>query len=70
VSEFSSGVPPATVESGVGSRPKTVGLIVRSVMVPSFRSQILGDRQSSGGQYKEASRKRQRGNVQKSRRPD
>lgn len=40
VSEFSSGVPPATVESGVGFRPKTVGLIVRSVMVPSFRSQI------------------------------
>jgi anthranilate phosphoribosyltransferase len=37
---------------------------------PTPLSTVAGGTQSSGGQYKEASRKRQRGNVQKSRRPD
>jgi hypothetical protein len=39
VSEFSRGVPPATVERGVGLMPKAEGWSVRSVIVPLCRSQ-------------------------------
>lgn len=44
VSEFSSGVPPATVLSGVAGRPKSRGWIVRGVTTPSRRSQTCGCR--------------------------